>query len=91
MPNKNVKNLSDEQYAQLGKAVEQIIRKDYVDLALNKKRLITTNLIKGVVTGFGGVLGATILVAILLGILSLFGDLPWVGDFFKSTRDTIRR
>ena len=87
--NKNKNSLSDKDYVELGKAVQRIISHDYMDLALNRSRLLWTSFLKGIAVGLGGVLGATIVVALLLWILSLFGELPWIGDFFRSTRDTI--
>ena len=83
--------LSEKDYTQLGRAVEQIIRKDYVDLALNRKRLWKVSFIKGLVSGFGGVLGATMLVALLLWLMSLLGHVPLIGPVIENTRDTIQR
>ena len=46
--------------------------------------------IKGVLAGFGGVLGATILVALLLWILSLFSSVPFIGKIAENVTDTIQ-
>ncbi|HTE58048.1 MAG TPA: DUF5665 domain-containing protein [Verrucomicrobiae bacterium] len=46
--------------------------------------------IKGVVAGFGGVLGATILVALLLWIISLFDSAPLIGPVLDGLRDTVK-
>jgi hypothetical protein len=40
--------------------------------------------------GFGGVIGATLVVALVIWLLSIFGNLPLIGDFFDSTKDTIQ-
>lgn len=84
-------NLSEKDYAQLGRAIEKIIRKDYVDLALNKRRLWFIGFTKGMATGLGGVLGATILITLLAWILSWFDTVPIIGELLQHTRDTIQR
>jgi hypothetical protein len=81
--------LSDDDYRKLGKALEKIVRKDYVDLALNWKRLVGVSLLRGLAVGFGTVLGATILIALLVWLLSLFDQLPFVGNLFENVRQTI--
>lgn len=91
MAKKVVTKLSDKDYQNLGKAIEQIIQKDYVDLALNKKRLIMTKLIAGLAAGFGGVIGATVVVALLLWLLSLFNEVPFFGKIFEGLHSTIQQ
>ena len=46
--------------------------------------------IKGVVTGFGGVLGATLLVALVIWILSLFDTVPLIGPVIDNVQDTVK-
>lgn len=45
---------------------------------INKRRLYKSAFIKGVLTGLGGVIGATVCVALLLWVLSFFDQLPFV-------------
>ena len=87
----NKTQLSQKDYRQLGKAVERIIQKDYVDLAMHWPRLIKVSFIRGVAAGFGGVLGATIVVALLIWLLSLFDQLPFMGKIFEGLREIIKR
>ncbi len=44
---------------------------------------------KGVLSGLGGVLGATILVGILLWVLSLFSHVPLLNRFVNNVRQTV--
>lgn len=64
-----------------------LLRADHVDT----KSFYIQSFLRGLLTGAGGVVGATLLVAILLWILSLFDTVPLIGPFIESTRDTIQR
>lgn len=44
---------------------------------------------KGIFAGIGGVIGATLGIALLLWILSLFSEVPLIGNFFDQAHDTI--
>ncbi len=47
---------------------------------LDKTQMLKTSFLKGVVTGFGGVVGATIVVGLVLWALSLLDWVPYVDD-----------
>ena len=83
------RNLNDEDYRKLGKSLEKIVRKDYIDLALNWRRLLGVSLVRGLAMGFGTVLGATILIALLVWLLSFFNQIPLIGNLFEGLRSTI--
>lgn len=51
----------------------------------NRKRMYRITFIKGLLAGFGSVIGATLIVAIVLWVLSLLGSVP----FIDSIRETI--
>lgn len=54
-----------------------------------RRALYKAAFLKGILGGVGGVIGATVVVALLLWLLSLFSELPLVGDFMDSLRNTI--
>jgi hypothetical protein len=85
------KNPQQADYEKLGKAVENILVKDHVNIVQNWKRFILVNFGRGLLIGLGSIIGATLIVALLLWILSLFGELPFVGDIFDSVRSTINK
>lgn len=82
---------SDEDYARLGKNLEEVLIKDYVELLLNSKRIVVLAIVRGFLTGLFGVVGATIGVTLLISLLSLFGGLPLIGEFFKDINSGLQR
>ncbi|HSX52952.1 MAG TPA: DUF5665 domain-containing protein [Patescibacteria group bacterium] len=66
------KNLSDKEYMELGKKLQQFYDSGYI----NKKQAILFTFYKGIAAGFGGLVGGTILIALILWILSLFSNVP---------------
>lgn len=80
------KDKTPKEYEQLGKAVASIFETGYLD----KKQAYKTSFIKGIFGGFGGVIGATVVVAILLWVLSLFGNVPLIGRFVDNVEHTVQ-
>lgn len=78
-----------EDYEKLGRAIESALINDYISLLGNTKRQIKGAFIRGIFTGFGTVLGATLVVALAVWILNQLGGLPWIGDYLKATEQTI--
>lgn len=80
-PNKQQKQKTD--FEQLGRMLASIYETGYID----RNQTYKMSLIKGMLAGFGGVIGATVLVAILLWVLSLFSDVgvvQWISDQLES-------
>jgi uncharacterized protein (DUF697 family) len=65
-----------KQYEQLGKMVTEIYETGYLD----RGRMLKTSFLKGVMTGFGGVVGATLVVAVVLWLLDTFDIVPFAND-----------
>lgn len=74
-----------KEYQELGKAVAAIFETGYLD----KKQAYKNSFIKGVIGGFGGVVGATVVVALLIWILSFFSNVPLVGKFADKVNNTV--
>jgi len=69
------------------KALEVLFAADYI----NKKKLYYENFLRGMAFGVGGVIGATILIALIIWFLSLFDTLPLIGPLFDNTKQTIEQ
>ena len=77
-------------YEQLGKAVEDALILDYIYVLHSTKRQVGSSFVRGFFAGLGGIVGATLGVTLLVGLLQLFGGLPGVGDFFQSLGQSIQ-
>lgn len=69
----------------LQKALEVLFASEYI----NHRRLYTHNFLRGIFFGAGSLLGATVLVALLLWILSLFDTVPFVGPVIENAKESI--
>lgn len=85
MPNKKqkpiIKNPDD-----VAKALEVLFATHYID----RKKLYLENFLRGIFFSAGGVIGATVLIAAIVWVLSLFDTVPLIGPFVDHTRETIQ-
>lgn len=61
----------------------------FEDYYKNRHKLYQMNLVRGIFFGFGSVIGGTIMIALLLWFLSLFNQLPFVGNFVRTITHSI--
>lgn len=74
-------------YERLGRTIESIFVSGYYD----KLRLYRMSFLRGIFQGLGSVVGATIVIALLLWILSALEALPLIGGLFESVQDTVEQ
>ena len=79
------KNKQKQDYEALGKIVASVYENGYLDAGKSYRM----SFIKGMIQGLGATIGATVLVAILLWLLTLFGEVPLVGRFTDTVKDTV--
>ena len=72
-------------------AQQDLVEQLFDDHYKHRGRIYQVNFFRGISFGFGSVLGATVLVAILLWLLSFFNEMPFVGDVVKSTQQSIEQ
>lgn len=87
---KSRSQLSEHDYEALGREVESLLVTNYIDALHSTPRQIWNSLVRGIFAGLGGVLGATVGVALLAFVLLHLGGLPVVGHFFDSLGQSIR-
>lgn len=75
----------NKDYERLGKMLVDVSRGDIRPA----KGFYKTAFLRGIATGFGGVVGATVVVALLLWVLSFFDSIPIIGGFVDSIQSTI--
>lgn len=73
-------------YEALGKALYEVS-----DVYADKKKLFRTAFLKGIFSGLGGVVGATLFVGLLLWALALFDEVPLIGRFTENLRETVQQ
>lgn len=82
---KTIDKKRGDEYEVVGKLVVDLY--DAVNPA--KATLYKTAFLKGVLSGVGGVIGATVVIALLLWVLSLFNSVPFVNNVTNSIENSI--
>lgn len=81
-----VSDKSDKKrYDQIAKALEALVDSGHID----HSRVYKVNFWRGVFFGFGAALGGTIVIASIIYILSLFTEIPFVGNIAETVRDSL--
>lgn len=75
----------EQYYLELGHQLANIYDMGYA----NRKKAYWFSLLKGMLSGLGGIIGATIGIAIILWILSLFSQVPLIGHFVDNIQNTL--
>lgn len=79
------KKMTDAQRIEFAKQIEDFYESSYADL----KKVATFSFVKGIATGLGVLVGGTIAVSLLLWVLSLLSEIPFVGNISKSAEHSI--
>jgi hypothetical protein len=82
---KEVPSKTKQDYEELGRRLENIYLTGYI----SKKEMFKWGFLKGLITGFGGVIGATIVVGLLLWIFTVLGHVPLIGPLVKDVKSTV--
>lgn len=76
-------------HGKLGQQIEDLLFADYVHIIGSTKRQIWGSVLRGFFTGLGGVIGATLGVALLLTILHFLGGAPVIGEYIRGIAESI--
>lgn len=64
----------------------------FYDFHSSRKQVFLMNFVRGIMFGVGSVIGATLVVAIVVWLLSWFTDIPGgFGDFIQYIVDTVQK
>lgn len=76
---------NDKELLELGKKLRDFYEMGYINI----KRALLFSFLKGLATGLGALVGTTIILALILGILSLLTGVPLIGQLFELLRGTL--
>jgi len=76
-----------QDYEHLGRMLANIYETGYI----NRNQTYKMSFIKGILAGLGGVIGATLVVALLIWILSLLSNVPLVNTITDNVENTIQQ
>jgi hypothetical protein len=62
---------------------------DYLEYLQSGKRIMWVNFTAGIAKGLGITLGMTLVLGILVWVLTMLGDVPFVGDYFAEAQHYI--
>ena len=68
-----------------------VIEELFNDMYQDRRNIYLMNFIRGIFFGLGTFLGGTIVVAAVVWALSLFVDVPGIGDSVQQAQDTLQR
>ena len=78
-------------YEKLGRTIEEVMVGDYIELLGNTRRQLRLSFLRGIAMGLGSVIGATLVVALIVWILHLFGGIPVIGHILQTTGSQIKK
>jgi hypothetical protein len=87
MASKSNKKMGKEQEQELIK-MGRLLR-DFAEFGIDSKRLLWVSFLRGLAQGFGAIVGGTILIALMVWVLGLFNEVPFLGDAADAITDTI--
>jgi hypothetical protein len=79
--------ITDQQRIAFAKQIETLYEASHA----NTKNVLAFSLLKGIATGLGVFLGGTLIVALLLWLLSLGNNIPFVGKISQGAKNSIEQ
>ncbi|MGH7196567.1 MAG: DUF5665 domain-containing protein [Candidatus Saccharimonadales bacterium] len=85
-PKKLVEKFKDEQAKGAPRA---LLEELFEDFYRNRRQIYWMNFWRGIFFGFGGVIGGTLIVALLIWFLSVFQYVPFLDGIMEAVQNTI--
>jgi hypothetical protein len=85
---KTIKKIKDNQAQAETRGFLEDLFDDYY---AQRYQVYKMNFVRGIVFGFGSVIGGTLMIALLLWILSFLGEVPLIGNFTQTVQHSIEK
>lgn len=72
-------------------AMAAVLEELFQDMYQHRWQIYRMNFIRGLLFGFGGVIGGTIVVALVLWVLSWFDQLPFISNITEAARQSLQQ
>ncbi len=72
-------------------AQEALLEDLFNNMYAERKKVYKMNFFRGIFFAVGSIIGGTIVIALLIWILSLFVNLPVIGDYFRDAQNSIQQ
>lgn len=76
---------STKELERLGRSLKTIFESDYI----SQWRVYKINFLRGIFFGLGAALGGSLLIALIIWLLSLFSQVPLIGNFVDTIRESL--
>ena len=63
--------------------------KEFIRYSSSPWRIVWTNFVAGVFRGLGAIIGASVFIAFLIWLLTLFVDAPLIGEYAQEVKDSV--
>ena len=63
--------------------------KEFIRYSSSPWRIVWTNFTAGVFRGLGAIIGASFFIALVIWLLTLFVDVPLIGEYAANTKSTV--
>lgn len=71
-------------------AQEALLEDLFNNMYAQRKKVYKMNFFRGIFFAVGSIIGGTIVIALIIWLLSLFVNLPVIGDYFKDAQHSIQ-
>lgn len=72
-------------------AKKAVLEELFNDIYDDRRSIYKVNFVRGIFFGLGSALGGTIVIAAVVWLLSLFVNMPFIGDLFQDAQHSIER
>jgi hypothetical protein len=66
-----------------------VMLKEFIRYSSSPWRIVWTNFVAGVFRGLGAIIGASAFIALIIWLLTLFVDIPLIGEYAANTKSTV--